>query len=79
MVIDTMTHKVIAVDGFDEELEAAIGTAPLPRGWSDREKALLDRYYGKVHKDILVKKINRSWNAINKMASNRGLTNGVRG
>jgi hypothetical protein len=71
-------HKIIEVDGFDEELEAAIGTAPLPRIWSDRELAMLDRYYGKVNKEILVKKINRSWNAINKMASVRGLTNGRR-
>lgn len=68
-------HKIITVDGFDEELEAAIGTAPNTRWWSDKEKAMLDRYYGKVNKDILIKKINRSWNAINKMASARGLTN----
>jgi hypothetical protein len=71
-------HKVIEVEGFDEELEAAIGTGPLPRIWSDRELAMLDRYYGKVNKELLLKKINRSWNAINKMASARGLTNGIR-
>jgi hypothetical protein len=70
-------HKIITVDGFDEELEAAIGIAPPARWWSDKEKAILDRYYGKVNKDILVKKINRSWNAINKMASARGLTNRI--
>jgi hypothetical protein len=69
-------HKIITITGFDEELEAAIGTAPLPRMWSDEQLATLDRYYGKVNKDILVKKINRSWNAINKMASARGLTRG---
>jgi hypothetical protein len=73
-----MTHKIITFDGFDEELEAAIGTAPPTRWWSDKQLATLDRYYGKVNKDILMKKINRSWNAINKMASARGLTNKVR-
>ena len=69
-------HKIITVEGFDEELEAALRTAPPTRWWSDVEKAMLDRYYGKVNKEILVKKINRSWNAINKMASSRGLTKG---
>jgi hypothetical protein len=71
-----VTHKIITIAGFDEELEAAIGTGPSSRFWSEKQLAVIDRYYGKVSKDILIKKLNRSWNAINKMASARGLTRG---
>lgn len=73
-------HKVITVDGFDEELEASIGKGNLFREWSEKELAILNKYYPKnVDKNILMKKLNkRTWNAIGKKASELGLTHGGR-
>jgi len=72
-----VTHKIITVDGFDEELEASIGKGNyLFREWSEKELAILNKYYPKnVDKTILMKKLNkRTWNAIGKKASELGLT-----
>ena len=75
-----MTHKIITIDGFDEELEASIGKGNLFKEWSEKELAILNKYYPKnVDKTILMKKLNkRTWNAIGKKASELGLTHGVR-
>lgn len=58
----------------DEELaRAAEVYTPGCKKWTDAEKAILKKYYGKVHITVLSNKLNRSTGSVRIRAQRMGL------
>jgi len=57
------------------ELEEALQNYK-PREWTAEEDAIMEKYYGRVPRDLLLKHLpGREWHQIQNKASREGLTN----
>jgi hypothetical protein len=59
--------------GYDPELEKLVGNSKVAKPWSDKDKDVMTRYYGKILTKDLAMRLGREPRNVVRMASHMGL------